>query len=288
MKAHVSVAATRVASELCQRAGPRTDFIRRGWRAEKRKPVGSCLRHAGASRRATRGDLQHRAPLSVAGRSAAGQSASSWQGLIVVPGGAPMPPECRIAIRPAGAAPRPASRRLMSAPFEWTRWGESMRVSESGDNHTRHTGESRYPVPRGTRGRKRHYRRADARLLDSGFRRNDEDGDRARKNAGTASARGGVTAWMPGSGHDEVEGAADSGVRRNGEDGRQEETSQPGAGSGKGPFCPWAGRFVFANAPGFLRRYCPQCQDLGHEPELSARSGALNLPRAKILQTRDR
>src|SRR5688572_9859671 len=52
----------------------------------------------------------------------AGQSASSWQGLVLVPGGAPMPPECRIAIQPAGAAPRPASRRLMSAPFEWTRW----------------------------------------------------------------------------------------------------------------------------------------------------------------------
>ena len=36
-------------------------------------------------------------------------SASSWQGLIVVPGGAPMPPECPLARRPAGAAPRPAN-----------------------------------------------------------------------------------------------------------------------------------------------------------------------------------
>jgi hypothetical protein len=40
----------------------------------------------------------------------AGRSASSWQGLeIVVPGGAPMPPECLVASRPAGAAPHPAA-----------------------------------------------------------------------------------------------------------------------------------------------------------------------------------
>src|SRR5665648_584261 len=35
-------------------------------------------------------------------------TASSWRGLLVVPGGAPMPPECLVATRPAGAAPRPA------------------------------------------------------------------------------------------------------------------------------------------------------------------------------------
>ena len=44
-------------------------------------------------------------------------SASSWQGLLVAPEGAPMPPECLVATRPAGAAPRPASRRLMIAPL---------------------------------------------------------------------------------------------------------------------------------------------------------------------------
>src|SRR6185503_5657709 len=43
-------------------------------------------------------------------------SASSWQGLLVAPEGAPMPPECLVATRPAGAAPRPASRRLMKRP----------------------------------------------------------------------------------------------------------------------------------------------------------------------------
>ena len=35
-------------------------------------------------------------------------SASSWQRLVVVPGGAPLPPKCLVATRPAGAAPRPA------------------------------------------------------------------------------------------------------------------------------------------------------------------------------------
>jgi len=34
--------------------------------------------------------------------------ASSWRGLVVVPGGAPLPPECFVATRLAGAAPRPA------------------------------------------------------------------------------------------------------------------------------------------------------------------------------------
>jgi hypothetical protein len=68
--------------------------------------------------------VRHRASLSVAGISlassgptrrttfrddAAGRSASSWQGLVVVPGGAPVPPECLTCVaKPAGAAPRPA------------------------------------------------------------------------------------------------------------------------------------------------------------------------------------
>ena len=43
-------------------------------------------------------------------------SASSWQGLLVAPQGVPLPPECLVATRPAGAAPRPASRRLEKRP----------------------------------------------------------------------------------------------------------------------------------------------------------------------------
>jgi hypothetical protein len=62
-----------------------------------------------------RGGFRHRASLSVA--AMAGRSASSWQGLVLVPGGAPMPPECFVATKPAGAAPRPASRRLIIAPL---------------------------------------------------------------------------------------------------------------------------------------------------------------------------
>ena len=34
-------------------------------------------------------------------------SASSWQGLLVAPQGVPLPPECLVATRPAGAAPHP-------------------------------------------------------------------------------------------------------------------------------------------------------------------------------------
>jgi hypothetical protein len=68
--------------------------------------------------------VRHRASLSVAGVSlthhlvrkvlqlfgdgAAGRSAGSQRGLVVVPGGAPMPPGWFAATKPAGAAPRPA------------------------------------------------------------------------------------------------------------------------------------------------------------------------------------
>ena len=44
-------------------------------------------------------------------------TASSWRGLLVVPGGAPAPPECFVATRSAGAAPRHTLIRLMNAPL---------------------------------------------------------------------------------------------------------------------------------------------------------------------------
>ena len=56
-----------------------------------------------------------------------------------------MPPECFAATKPAGAAPRPASR-LMSAPLNWTRWvqdnhdfcaGDSSGMSKSAKCHKR-------------------------------------------------------------------------------------------------------------------------------------------------------
>src|SRR5579885_1997051 len=43
-----------------------------------------------------------------AGRAHAESSASSWQDLLVGPGGAPLPPGSFVATKPAGAAPRPA------------------------------------------------------------------------------------------------------------------------------------------------------------------------------------
>src|SRR4029078_4701658 len=119
-----------------------------GWRAEKRKILmARALRHAGAFRRANKRSsseaiahqkkrdrslpkracsfasvFRHWALLS-SGPSRkriapTEPSASSWQGLLVAPEGAPMPPECLVATRPAGAAPRPASRRLMKRPLE--------------------------------------------------------------------------------------------------------------------------------------------------------------------------
>src|SRR6185312_4232565 len=93
-----------------------------GWRAEKRKILmARALRHAGDFRRANHGVAAPGPAFvrSVAQRIAPTEpSASSWQGLLVAPEGAPMPPECLVATRPAGAAPRPASRRLMKRPLE--------------------------------------------------------------------------------------------------------------------------------------------------------------------------
>jgi hypothetical protein len=71
-----------------------------GWRAEKRKSYSSASVAGCGGRLSARQSrrFRHRAPLSgfTGGRSnAPPSSASSWQGLVVVPGGAPAPPECR-------------------------------------------------------------------------------------------------------------------------------------------------------------------------------------------------
>ena len=59
-----------------------------------------------------------------------GLQASSWQGLVVDPGGAPAPPECSCCVHEsAGTAPHPASRRLMIAPLSGR--GDGI-VSEAG------------------------------------------------------------------------------------------------------------------------------------------------------------
>ena len=89
----------------------------RGWRAEKRKPMVSCLAARGRLSARQQQRFPESGPAFRFGHCAqVGQrpiapvqmSASSWQGLLMVPGGAPMPPECLVATRPAGAAPHPA------------------------------------------------------------------------------------------------------------------------------------------------------------------------------------
>jgi hypothetical protein len=93
----------------------------------RRAPLGAphALKQRSGSACYLRTFIRHRASLSgfAGGRSnAPPSSASSWRGLLVVPGGAPMPPECSCCVHePAGAAPRPASRTPHDAPFKWTR-----------------------------------------------------------------------------------------------------------------------------------------------------------------------
>src|SRR3990170_898989 len=110
----------------------------RGWRAEKRKPtVSRSLR--GPRGRLSARQLQRlfgtgpRFPLPAPPQMACRRSASSWRGLIVNPGGAPAPPECRLAKSTRG---RRASSRL-TTPHErapqWTRWMQDNRDLERGD-----------------------------------------------------------------------------------------------------------------------------------------------------------
>ena len=96
----------------------------RGWRAERRKPMAS---------RSARGRLAARLARSVRPRFCTLRLAWSSPGLSRLmrrrvvsqllagtpsgPGRSPAPPECLVATKPAGAAPRPASRRLVMRPL---------------------------------------------------------------------------------------------------------------------------------------------------------------------------
>jgi hypothetical protein len=61
-------------------------------------------------------------------------SASSWQGLVMDPGGARRRPECFVANEARrDTAPHPASRRLMRTPLQRTRWVKHKRGLGSGD-----------------------------------------------------------------------------------------------------------------------------------------------------------
>jgi hypothetical protein len=115
-----------------------------GWRAEKRKPMVSAI---GGSRRAPLGApdaaslLLRRAALFGFPGSRSNRppsSASSWQGLIMVPGGAPPPPECSCCVHePAGAAPRPAYATPRESAPQRTRWAEFNAGWRRGDSFVR-------------------------------------------------------------------------------------------------------------------------------------------------------
>jgi hypothetical protein len=98
----------------------------RGWRAEKRKPMVSVSVAGYGGRLPARHNAAifaqvHRAALSVfdarstrpkAGSARSTTSASSWQGLVLGPGGAPVPPGCSVANQTRG---RRASSRFGNA-----------------------------------------------------------------------------------------------------------------------------------------------------------------------------
>ena len=120
------------------------------------------------------GRLRQRAPLSSNRRAQVGQrpiarrsrtSASSWQDLLLGPGGAPMPPGCLVAQDPRAPHPVPphgASRNALN----WTRWTQCKGDLARGDClgiHTPLASSRRKPGSRAT-GTKR-------AALDTGFRR---------------------------------------------------------------------------------------------------------------------
>ena len=59
-------------------------------------------------------------------------SASSWQGLLVAPEGAPMPPGCLVATRPAGAAPSSRFTTPHDRAPQWTRYVHDTRALQGG------------------------------------------------------------------------------------------------------------------------------------------------------------
>jgi hypothetical protein len=104
-------------------------------RAEKRKPMVSAILTDHGGRLSAR----HTRRWSAAGpalrcRRNAGRSASSWQGFVVSPEGAPSRPEADGAThRPAGAAPHPAFTTPRDSAPQRMRWPESSAGAARGD-----------------------------------------------------------------------------------------------------------------------------------------------------------
>ena len=93
---------------------------RGGWRAEKRKPMVSAtvLRiAAGASRRAPIRSILPTPGPAFRMPGFPSRSATPRQGLLMVPGGAPVPPECLVAQGPQAPHPVPPHERLMRTPL---------------------------------------------------------------------------------------------------------------------------------------------------------------------------
>ena len=141
-------------------------------RRKAQNPYGSCLAARGRlpARQSRRfaGNGPCFRPVRRASNAPTDPSASSWQGLLVAPEGAPMPPECLVATRPAGAAPRPASRRLIETPLTGRGGGiisEVRRRGLCGDNSPTLV----IPAKAGIQGQEAR----EPAALDTGFRRYD-------------------------------------------------------------------------------------------------------------------
>ena len=146
----------------------------RGWRAEKRKSYGSCSRHRGRLAARQSADVSaHRAPLYRPGPSTRetrrpSLSASSWQGLVVDPGGAPRRPRAAVRHDPQGhrtssrlTTPHDAPLKKDEVDTEYARFGQRGLCGESAPRSS----SRRKPGSRGTR--------TEPAALDTGFRRYD-------------------------------------------------------------------------------------------------------------------
>ena len=121
------------ASGSCQRAVPSAFRPEGGWRAEKRKSYGVRVRAPrGAPITAFSGNGPCFRPVRRTSNAPTDPSASSWQGLVVAPEGAPMPPGCLVATRPAGAAPSSRFTTPHDRAPQWTRYVHDTRALQGG------------------------------------------------------------------------------------------------------------------------------------------------------------
>ena len=187
---------TRHAGSLPRRSRP---GLRGDGAPRSAKSYGSCLaargRLRGAPITAFSGTGPRFSPVRRASPAPTEPSASSWQGLLVAPEGAPMPPECFVATKPAGAAPRPASRRLMIAPLSGRGGGIISAVRKAGVMRGYHSSRVGVVIPAkaGIQGqqarRKLLWIPAFAGMTEFGFRSGEPTGVRTGAASRSPSAR---------------------------------------------------------------------------------------------------